>query len=257
MNLPNLSKRLAAIAERIPPCRTLADIGSDHAWLPIYAAGRGLCRQAVAGDINEGPLKAARRNIAAMGLEGRIDARLGDGLAVIEPGEADVVVIAGMGGSTITAILASGTERLQGVRKLLLAPNVGTSLVRRWLHEHGWYLQDECVVEEDGLFYDILEAVPADGRESREAAATLYEPLTLAGGAVASADLLMELGPHLLKRPTPPFFGKWKEELEKRERIVARMKQSKNRATVEKRMRMEQEMNQIREVLSCLPMDKP
>ena len=109
------------------------------------------------------------RNIAAAGLLDRIDVRKGDGLGVLAPGEADAVVIAGMGGATITDILDAGEDRLEGVGVLLLQPNVGARDVRRWLHDHGWFLRDECVLEEDGVFYDILEAVPAQPREGERA----------------------------------------------------------------------------------------
>jgi len=245
-----LSKRLAAIAGRIPRCGTLADIGSDHALLPIHAVRTGLCRKAVAGDLHDGPIRAARNNIAAAGLSDRIDVRKGDGLAVLMPGEADVIVIAGMGGSTMTGILDAGESRLEGVRTLILQPNVGTRDVRRWLHDHGWYLRDECVLEEDGVYYDILEAVPA--RPEAERFGRLYEPLAVAGGPVVTADLLLLLGPHLLRRPTPAFFGRWREELAKRERIIENMKKSVSGEAAARRQRLEEETAAIREVLSCL-----
>jgi len=246
-----LSRRLAAIAGRIPRCGTLADIGSDHALLPIHAVKAGLCRKAVAGDLHDGPLKAAMRNIAAAGLLDRIDVRKGDGLGVLAPGEADVVVIAGMGGATMTDILAAGEDRLEGTGVLLLQPNVGARDVRRWLHDHGWYLRDECVLEEDGVFYDILEAVPArPGEEER--AARLYEPVAAGGGPVVAADLQFLLGPHLVRRPSRTFLDRWQAEIAKRERIIARMKNSDSPETAGKRERLEEETAKIREVLSCL-----
>lgn len=252
---PTLSKRLAAIASRIPRCGTLADIGSDHAWLPIHAVRTGACRRAVAGDLHEGPLAAARKNIAAAGLADRIDVRKGDGLAVLSADEAEVVVIAGMGGATMAGILDAGQDKLAAVRTLLLQPNVGTPLVRRWLHDHHWYLRDECIVEEDGVFYDILEAVPAGPGDER--LARLYAPFRLAGGPTVSSGLQLMLGPHLMRRPTPAFLDRWEAELAKRERIVDRMKQSRTRDAIERRRQLENEITEIREVLSCLPTVKP
>jgi len=252
-----LSKRLTEIAGRLsgPGFDLLADIGSDHALLPIHAVKHGLCRRAVAADIHAGPLLAAERNIAGAGLADRIDIRKGDGLAVLSPGEADAIVIAGMGGATITGILEAGKDRLAGVRLLLLQPNVGAPLVRRWLHGHGWYLRDEGVLEEDGVYYDILESVPA--RPGDERLATLYEPYRLEGGKVVSSDMQMLLGPHHVRRPTRTFIDRWLEEIAKRERITSRMKCAQSREDAEKRRLMEKETEEIREVLACLPMDKP
>lgn len=253
---PHLSKRLAAIARRLTEGSFLADIGSDHALLPIHAVSWGICRGAVAGELNEGPFRAARANVASAGLTGRIDVRKGDGLTVIAPGEADEIVIAGMGGATIKAILEAGVDRLGGVNKLLLQPNVGAPIVRRWLQENGWLLQDECVLEENGLHYEILEARPVANRRDGERLHQLYAPITLQGGLTVSADLQLEMGPHLLRRPSPAFLSMWRAELAKRERIVRRMRNARHAEAVAKRQMMEQETNIIREVLSCLPMDK-
>jgi tRNA (adenine22-N1)-methyltransferase len=252
-----LSKRLAEIAGRLSGSGfdLLADIGSDHALLPIHAVKHGLCRRAVAADIHDGPLLAAKRNIAGAGLSDRIDIRKGDGLAVLSPGEADAVVIAGMGGSTITGILEAGKDRLAGVRLLLLQPNVGAPLVRRWLHDHGWFLRDECILEEDGLYYDILEAVPAQPGDGRQA--KLYEPYRLEGGKVVDSGMQMLLGPHLVRRPSRIFIDRWLGEIAKRERITGRMKNAQSPEAAEKRRIMERETEEIREVLACLPMDKP
>lgn len=253
----HLSKRLEAVASRIPPgSRLLADIGSDHAFLPLYAVSRGLCRKAVAGDVHDGPLRAARANIRASGLEDRVEARKGDGLAVLGPGEADVIAIAGMGGATMAGILEAGKDKLAGAAKLLLQPNVGAPIVRRWLQDNGWVLQDECVVEEAGLFYEILEAGPATGDEHLWLLHGLYAPFTVAGMTVEE-DLLMQLGPHLVRKPTEAFFAKWAEELAKREKIAAGMMRAKHAEAMDKRARMLKEAEMIREVLQCLPMAKP
>lgn len=251
----HLSKRLTAIARRLTPGSVLADIGSDHALLPIYAVSEGICKRAIAGELNEGPFRTAQANVVAAGLGGRIDVRKGDGLTVIAPDEADHVVIAGMGGATMTAILETGRDRLAGTDKLLLQPNVGAPLVRRWLLDNGWLLQDECVVEEDGLHYEILEARPAVTRGDKEQLRQLYAPLDL-DGLTVHAELQLELGPHLLRRPMPAFIAMWQAELAKRDRIAHRMRNARHADAVAKRETLEQETNVIREVLSCLPMAK-
>ena len=110
-----LGPRLRAIAELVPlGCRTLADIGTDHGYIPVSLLLEGRLDRAIAADIGAPPLDHARRTAGLYGVSERIDFRLGDGLAVVEPGEAEVIVIAGMGGDTITEILARSEERRVG-----------------------------------------------------------------------------------------------------------------------------------------------
>ncbi len=139
-----LSKRLATIAALVPPGGRLADIGTDHAYLPVYLVTEGIVPSAVAGEVNEGPFRAAGEALARVGLADRISLRFGDGLAVLAPGEADTAVIAGMGGQTIVDILAARPEGLHveirpplGRRRRLLIPwsefGPGQEVLLYWL----------------------------------------------------------------------------------------------------------------------------
>src|SRR5690606_36243831 len=105
-----------------------------------------------------------------------VHVRLGNGLEAIEPGEVDVIVIAGMGGSLIAQILAAGVQKLAGVSRLVLQPNVGEPLVRAWLAENGWRLAEEHILEEDERIYEVLLAVPAKSEQDAE---KVYEPFAL------------------------------------------------------------------------------
>jgi len=135
----------------------LADIGTDHGYLAIEAVKAGLCTRAVACDIRPGPLDVARANIAAAGLEHAIDARLGDGLAPLLPGEADTIVVAGMGGMMMKKIIFSEIVKAMEAR-LVLQPQHDAEMLRRSLHSKGFEIFEEKFVMDDGRFYVILVA---------------------------------------------------------------------------------------------------
>ncbi|MCB9707036.1 MAG: SAM-dependent methyltransferase [Myxococcales bacterium] len=155
---PSLSPRLAAIAELIPAGKVLADIGTDHALLPAALVIGGRIARAIACDRRPGPLAAARRTLALHGVEGQVSLRLGDGLGPLEVGEAEVVVIAGMGAESVRAILSEGAEVLRRVERLVLQPNSDVEAVRRWLVSRGWELVDERLVDDRGRFYTAVAA---------------------------------------------------------------------------------------------------
>lgn len=149
--------RLRAIAALVPEdCRCLADIGTDHGYIPAELLRAGRCRQAIAADIGVGPLERARRTARLYGLEERMDFRLGDGLSVLSPGEADVIVIAGMGGDNITEILSAAPWSWDGPL-LLLQPMSRAEVLRQWLWERGCRLRSERLVQDKGVLYPVLE----------------------------------------------------------------------------------------------------
>lgn len=253
-DIVNLSQRLAAIATCVPEGGRLADIGSDHALLPVFLCQTGRVERAVAGELNPGPLEAARRQVAEAGLSGRIDVRAGDGLSVLAAGEADTVTIAGMGGNLIAQILQDGLDagKLAGVNRLVLQPNVAEDAVRRWLFEHRWVLAKEQILEEDGKIYEIL--VADAGRWTAEAAAQ-YDGLTLACGLRLNGDWLYRFGPHLVREASPVFRRKWAGEIGKLEAIVAQLARSALAASAAKAESFRREIDMLREVLACLPKD--
>lgn len=150
--------RLAALAAFVPQGARLADIGTDHAYLPIELIQDNIIVSAIAGDIHVGPYKAAKEHVEALGLEQKISVRLGNGMAVLSPGEVEVAVIAGMGGQTIIEILNNSIEVTKSLDRLILQPMVAAASVRRWLGENGWYLADERLVQDDGRLYEIIVA---------------------------------------------------------------------------------------------------
>ena len=152
-----LGPRLRAIAELVPPhCRTLADIGTDHGYIPVSLLLEGRLDRAIAADIGAPPLDHARRTAGLYGVSDRVDFRLGNGLAVVEPGEAEVIVIAGMGGDTITEILTAAPWSRNG-SLLLLQCMSRTDVLRRWLPANGYAVCREKLVQDKGVLYPILD----------------------------------------------------------------------------------------------------
>ncbi|MCS7463452.1 class I SAM-dependent methyltransferase [Paenibacillus doosanensis] len=252
-----LSKRLEWIAEQVPAGSRLADIGSDHALLPAYLAQQGRIVKGIAGEVNRGPFQAASKQIREAGLERTVDVRLGDGLAVIAPGEADVITIAGMGGALISAILEAGQAKLAGVKLLVLQPNVGEENVRSWLLAHEWTLLKELILEEDGKIYEILVAASAQPAEASND--RLYAPRLLNGpngGLEIGRELLLKMGPYLLQAQDEVWFRKWELEIAKLEMIERQLALSSQPEARLKERELELEKKRIKEVLTCLQKDK-
>lgn len=152
-----LSPRLALIAGWVPPGAKLADVGTDHAYLPVWLTLHGRVASAIASDLRKGPLERARATGRTYGAEG-IDFRLGDGLAFIRPDEADTIVIAGMGGENIAAILAAAPWTADGRHTLLLQPQTRAEELRRFLMDHGYAITREALVCDRGTIYPVMEA---------------------------------------------------------------------------------------------------
>ena len=129
----HLDKRLQAVASFVPQGAAFADIGTDHAYLPVWLLEKGIIASAIAGDIAAGPCQAARTTVAMHGAAAAISVRQGSGLAVLKPGEVDCIAICGMGGSTISSILAADMPIALSVRRLILQPMAGAAALRRWL----------------------------------------------------------------------------------------------------------------------------
>lgn len=163
-----LTPRLEAIAKYVPDDYSVADIGTDHAYLPVYLLMQKISLKVIATDIHEKPLSAAIALIEMLNLTRKIDIRLGDGLHVLEPAEADVIVLAGMGGGTIAHILEESPEVIVTVKRLIIQPMVHPQRVRNWLAENKFEIVDEDLVEDDGKIYEIIVAEPGNAKYTFE-----------------------------------------------------------------------------------------
>lgn len=148
-----LPKRLETIIERMPDSGCLADIGCDHAYVAIEAVRRGRAAHALACDVRKGPLQQAAEHILCAGLAGKIETRLSDGLEKVAPGEADTVVVAGMGGPLMERILQG---RLGDFAHFVLSPQSEIPHFRRFLLAEGMQIDEETMLIDEGKYYVIL-----------------------------------------------------------------------------------------------------
>jgi len=168
-----LSKRLQMIASMVSYGNRVADIGCDHGYLPIWLVEQGIIPAALAMDVRQGPLEAARKHINARGLGGYISLRCSDGLKEFREGEAETVVCAGMGGRLMGKIIAEGLEKVKTVRELILQPQSELREFRAFLRESDFRILQEDAVREEGKYYFAMRAVyrggePAGNGRERE-----------------------------------------------------------------------------------------
>lgn len=152
-----LSKRLKTIVSKIEKCYLLADIGTDHGYVPIYAIKNNLCNRAIASDINLEPVKRARNNILWEGLKDKISVRQGAGLKPFVIGEAEIVIIAGMGGHLICDILKDDIEKVKKLKYLILQPAQNPEVLREYLYCNNYEIIDEDLCEDEGIIYEIFK----------------------------------------------------------------------------------------------------
>lgn len=153
----HLSKRLTALANMVTDGNRLADIGTDHGYIPIYLCQTGKIPSALAMDIGKGPLQQAQTHIAEHGLSEQIKTRLSDGMSALQFGEADTILIAGMGGGLVMKILSEGAEKLTGKEELILQPQSEIALVREFLRVRNFQILNEDMILEDGKYYPMMK----------------------------------------------------------------------------------------------------
>ncbi|MGM0368817.1 MAG: tRNA (adenine(22)-N(1))-methyltransferase [Bacillota bacterium] len=175
----NLSPRLKKIISFLNLPTKVADIGTDHAYIPIYLAQKTDCPVIIAGEYNRAPYQIAKSNVQETGLLGQVELRLGSGLSILEQEEVTTAIIAGMGATTIKSIIADDYELAQGLDRLIIQAMEGASSLRKWLIENNFLISDEALVEEGERLYQIL----------------VIEPGTME----VEDDFLLEIGPKLVE----------------------------------------------------------
>lgn len=200
MNAQKLSKRLEMVASFVPTGAVVADIGSDHAYLPCYLVHKGLITRAIAGEVVKGPYESAVRQVRTEGLANHITVRMADGLAAVEEGDhVDTITIAGMGGPLIVSILEKHPEALKSVTRLILQPNIHAKVIREWALANGWAILDEVILEEDEKIYEVL---------------------VLQRGNMSLTDAEILLGNKLIAKRSEIFMKKWEREIANLQRVL-------------------------------------
>ena len=221
------------VAECVTPGYRVADIGTDHGYVPIYLIKNHLASHVIAMDINEGPLEKAMENIRLFQMEDRIETRLSDGFDRLEAGETDIAVIAGMGGALIRDILAKGRDVVAGLREMVLSPHSEIHLVREYLWKEGHKIVEEKMLVEDGKYYTILKT--CQGHEKK------------------FTEQELKYGRFLLERKDPvlwDYLEKKQRKLELIMRQIESLEGSMEEKTRERYEIIRKESNEIRELLS-------
>jgi tRNA (adenine22-N1)-methyltransferase len=236
MNSERLSMRLETVAKYIPEGSRIADIGSDHAYLPCHVVKSGKVPFAIAGEVVEGPFQSAKRHVDTEGLSEKIDVRKGDGLEVISPEEVDCITISGMGGSLIASILDNGKKKLDKVKRLILQPNLSAITIRAWLIDHGWELIGEEILEEDKKIYEILIAEKGSSTKP-------YEHHDFNTGLL--------LGPYLMVEKSDVFLKKWRSEVKNWGKILRNLETASNtEENSRKKEELQKKIVMVEEVLA-------
>ncbi len=206
-----LGERLTRVASFVPNGSKVCDVGSDHAYLPVYLIQNDQITSGIAGEVVEGPYLSAKQTVRDYRMENRIEVRLGDGLQILsKEDEVTAVTICGMGGELISRILEAGYNggHLNGRERLILQPNVAEHFVREWLMNHSYHIVEETVVEDNHRLYEIIVAEPVDKR-------------------VDYTELELKYGPILLKESSALSVAKWNWLNRKNKEILEQLQKSK------------------------------
>lgn len=224
-----LSGRLKAIVQMAPETQTVADIGCDHGKVAVWLVSNDRAKRAICGDISGRSLDKARKLVAAKKLEERIALREGSGFDVVEKGEADAAVLAGMGGELIARILAEGSEKLPDT--LVLSCNKASGLLRSFLSGAGYAIEDEELVFENRLFYPVMLA---------------------RRGKQELSDIEAEFGPVLLQKKQKILKVFVKQRIDKTKIIRDKLRKTKTPRTQELIEEIDGRLKTYAEVLKCL-----
>lgn len=237
---PGLSPRLRAVAELVTPGCRLADIGTDHAYVPIWLVKTGQIPGAVAADVNRGPLLRALEHIRDNGLESRIEIRLSDGFLALKPGEVQSAVLAGMGGGLMIRILKEGFPVVEGLKECILQPQSEIEKVRAFLLEEGFLFLEENMVLDDGKYYPMMKVRPP-GRE-RAGIMSRGDVLKKNQESVWQKEEL-RYGRLLLQEKNPVLREFLEREICIREQILSRLENEDSMRIKERRKEVEEELD--------------
>lgn len=159
----DVSKRIEFILENLDKVNTIADIGTDHGYVPLVALRRGICSKAIACDINKDPLDKARLNAILEGMGDELEFRLGGGLSPLKDNEVEEVIIAGMGGNLIRDILEDDISKVSNLDVLVLQPAQNPEVLREYLYKNNYEILKEDLCYDEGIFYELFKVKRAEG----------------------------------------------------------------------------------------------
>ncbi|MGL5575616.1 MAG: tRNA (adenine(22)-N(1))-methyltransferase [Sarcina sp.] len=213
-----LSIRLKAIANQVDKCNSVADIGTDHGYIPIYLVKKGICENAIASDINKGPINKAKKNISIEGLSNKIKCYLGAGLKPLKVNEVEGIVIAGMGGNLTRDILLADMKKVKNYDFMILQPAQNPEVLREFLYNNAYEIIDEDLILDDGTYYELFKV-----KYNQNAEILKFEE-----------ELYYEVSPVLIKKKHPLVNDYIKTKISKCEKILTHIKDNTESANIKK-----------------------
>lgn len=227
-----LSKRLKRIAEHVDKCESVADIGTDHGYIPIYLVKEGICKKAIASDINKGPIEKAKVNVAFEGVSNKVKCLLGPGLNPLKVGEVNGVILAGMGGNLTRDILLADMEKVKKYDFIILQPAQNPEVLREFLYKNDYEIIDEDLIKDEGRFYELFKVKYNENSEK----------------LVFEDELEYEVSPLLREKNHPLFKEFIEEKINKCETILSFIKED-TEAAKKRKSDLEEKINKLKGML--------
>ena len=227
-----LSKRLKRIAEHVDKCESVADIGTDHGYIPIYLVKEGICKKAIASDINKGPIEKAKVNVAFEGVSDKVKWLLGPGLNPLKVGEVNGVILAGMGGNLTRDILLADMDKVKKYDFIILQPAQNPEVLREFLYKNDYEIIDEDLIKDEGRFYELFKVKYNENSEK----------------LVFEDELEYEVSPLLREKNHPLFKEFIEEKINRCETILSFIKED-TEAAKKRKSDLEEKINKLRGML--------
>ena len=227
-----LSKRLKRIAEHVDKCESVADIGTDHGYIPIYLVKEGICKKAIASDINKGPIEKAKVNVAFEGVSNKVKCLLGPGLNPLKVGEVNGVILAGMGGNLTRDILLADMDKVKKYDFIILQPAQNPEVLREFLYKKDYEIIDEDLIKDEGRFYELFKVKYNENSEK----------------LVFEDGLYYEVSPLLREKNHPLFKEFIEEKINRCETILSFIKED-TEAAKKRKSDLEEKINKLKGML--------
>ncbi|WP_255992660.1 tRNA (adenine(22)-N(1))-methyltransferase [Clostridium perfringens] len=227
-----LSKRLKRIAEHVDKCESVADIGTDHGYIPIYLVKEGICKKAIASDINKGPIEKAKVNVAFEGVSDKVKCLLGPGLNPLKVGEVNGVILAGMGGNLTRDILLADMDKVKKYDFIILQPAQNPEVLREFLYKNDYEIIGEDLIKDEGRFYELFKVKYNENSEK----------------LVFEDELEYEVSPLLREKGHPLFKEFIEEKISRCETILSFIKED-TEAAKKRKSDLEEKINKLKGML--------